>query len=272
MMWSKVTVVGLLMVTSAVHAEQPFFVFDNAFRNGETPDEQASVLKELGYDGICTRPKNASKQFYVAFDKQGVEISATYVVLSAESPDVPAEVVKHIESLKGRETIVWLALTNAGASDDTSVATIRKVCDLAKANGLSVVLYPHVNFRTDTVKRCERLRELANRPGLGISFNLCHFLYQNEDEKLEETLKSIAPNLKLVQVSGANCIPRDNPNMSQLILPLGEGDFDVGRVFRTLDEIGYEGPVSLQCYKIAQPAAEHLKTSMNAWRKYREQP
>jgi sugar phosphate isomerase/epimerase len=266
---SKMIVVGLLTVVSTVHAEQPFFALDNAFSNGESVQEQASILKELGYDGICTRPNAASPELYTAFDKLGLDISATYVVLSAEIADLPSNVVKHLESLKGRDTIVCLALTNVKASEVKSVAAIRMVCDHARANGLEVVLYPHAHFRTDTIQRCERLRKLAKRPGLGISFNLCHFLYQNEDERLEETLKSIAPNLKLVQLNGANRIPREKPQMSELILPLGEGTFDVGRVLRTLDEIGYEGPVSLQCYNIAQPATEHLKSSMNAWRKYR---
>ena len=56
MIWSKLTVVSLLMVASVVQAEQPFFVFDNAFSDVKSVQEQASILKELGYAGICTRP------------------------------------------------------------------------------------------------------------------------------------------------------------------------------------------------------------------------
>jgi sugar phosphate isomerase/epimerase len=144
--------------------------------------------------------------------------------------------------------------------------------DLASVNGLPVALYPHVGCRTSTVRECDRLRMLANRPGLGISFTLCHFLRQNEDEEMEETIRAIAPHLKLVQINGANDVPMNNTNWDELIKPLGEGNLDVGRVIRTLDAIGYTGPVNLQCYRVPPPAREHLSKSMKAWRKYHAQP
>jgi sugar phosphate isomerase/epimerase len=59
---------------------------------------------------------------------------------------------------------------------------------------------------------------------------------------------------------------------NELIKPLGAGDFDVGRVLRTLDEIGYTGPLNLQCYRIPLPAREHLEVSMRAWLRYHESP
>ena len=125
---------------------------------------------------------------------------ATYVVLPANGTALPEQVTKHIESLKGRGTMIWLGLSKADASDDKAVATIRKVCDLAKANDLEVALYPHVGFRSDTVERCEHLRKLADRPQLGISFKLCHFLAQNDDEKLEATIDTNVDQ----QIAGAN--------------------------------------------------------------------
>ena len=88
----------------------------------------------------------------------------------------------------------------------------------------------------------------------------------------KRVFSTIAPNLKLVQVSGANHVPPGDSSWSELIKPLGEGDFDVGRVFRTLAEIGYQGPVNLQCYQVPPPARAHLEQSMQAWRRYHEHP
>lgn len=256
----------------AATVDRKFFVFDNGLTDVASPEAQAALLAHLGYDGICIRPANTDDELLAAFDEHEIEISATYVVLDADVGKPPNALVEHMESLRGRDTIVWLALTNSGASEAAAVETIRRVCDLAAANGLEVVLYPHLNFHTDTVENSERLRRIANRSNLGISFTLCHFLAQTDEKKLEDTIRAIGPNLKLVQISGANQIPPGKPDWSQLILPLGEGNFDVGRVFRVLDEIGYTGPVNLQCYKIPQPAAKHLETSMNAWKSYHDQP
>ena len=75
-----------------------------------------------------------------------------------------------------------------------------------------------------------------------------------------------------MQINGANNVPVRTTDWDELIKPLGEGDLDVGRLIRTLDEIGYSGPVNLQCYRVPPPAREHLTQSMNAWRKYHAQP
>ena len=265
----KKGLIGILCLVCAVaQAERKFFVFDNGLQDVRSSEDQAKLLKKLGYDGICTRPAKCTPKLLAAFDKHKVTVAISYVTLGANSKTIPANIVTHIESLKGRETMIWLALTDANAPDKNAVSVIRQVCKLAKANGLETVLYPHVNFRTDTIARTEHLRKLADCPGLGISFNLCHFLAQNDPGKLDETLRSIAQNLKLVLLSGANRLDAPKPDWSQLILPLGEGNFDMHRVFQTLKEIAYDGPVALQCYQVPGPAATHLSKSMNAWRGY----
>lgn len=271
MLSMKLVLLWLAWLATA-RAERSFFVFDNGVVDVESVEDQAVLLKELGYDGICIRPAKASGELLAAFDKHGVAIMATYVILPVNIGEatLPQDVVDHIRMLKGRKTLVWLALTNINSTDVAAVGVIRNVCDLAKENGLDVVLYPHVSFRTGTVAECEHLRKLADRLNLGISFNLCHFLCQNDPATVEAAISSVAPHLKLVQISGANEMPPGKPDWNELIKPLGEGDFDMARVLRTLDETGYQGPVNLQCYKIPGPAARHLKISMDAWKKLNE--
>ncbi|MCU0751609.1 MAG: sugar phosphate isomerase/epimerase [Akkermansiaceae bacterium] len=261
-------IIALLALTGTLRAEREFCVFDNGLTDIKSAEEQATLLEKLGYEGICTRPAHATEDFFAAMDRHGIKISASYVVLPAkcsESP-LPPEIAGHLRKLKGRKSIVWLALTQPDASDEAAISVIRKVCDLAADSGLEVALYPHVGMLTSTTAACERLRKLADRPNLGVSFNLCHFLCQNDPAGLEATLKSVAPHLKLVQISGADEIPPGKPDWQRLIQPLGQGTFDTGRVIRTLDEIGYKGPVNLQCYQIKLPANRHLAASMKAWK------
>ncbi len=249
-------------------AVRPFFVFDNGLSDVATNAERAALLKELGYDGMCIRPANASGELFAAMESAGMKVWASYVVVPAkEDAAVPQEVAEHIRMLKGRDMKIWLSLTNEKADDQTAVRLIREVCDLAEASGLEVVLYPHVGFCTDTIQKCAMLADMAERKNLGLSFTLCHFLARNDGKELEATLRAFGPRLKLVQINGCDEIPPGKADWRRLIQPLGEGTFDVGRVIHCLDEIGYRGPVNLQCYQIKRPAREHLASSIQAWRK-----
>lgn len=220
------TIAAALAVIGAARADLAFSVFDNGLTDIKSVEEQAGVLEELGYDGICTRPAHASDELIAAMDRHGREISASYVVLPAQADgeDIPPDVVEHVRKLKGRGTIVWLSLINPKAKDEVAVSLIRKVCDLAAGNGLEVALYPHVGFRTNTVAECERLRKLAERPKLGVSFNLCHFLCQNDSADLETTIRSVAPHLKLVQISGGDALPPGKSRLAALDQAAGRRD------------------------------------------------
>lgn len=264
--------IALFALAGALFAEREFFVFDNGLTDLKSAEEQAALLKKLEYEGICTRPQNASEEFIAAMDRHGIKITATFVSLPATGgeQDLPANVHDHIRRMKDHKPLVWLAVQNQNASDDATVSLIRKVCDRSAESGLEVVLYPHVKFKIATGRDCERFRKLADRPNLGTSFSLCHFLCQEDAAGLEAELKLLAPHLKLIQISGADSIPPGHPDWAKLIQPLGQGSFDMTRVMRTLDAIGYKGPVNLQCYQIKQPAIQHLTTSMEAWKKLKK--
>ena len=262
-------IIALIALAGALRAERAFFVFDNGLTDIKSAGEQAALLQELGYDGICTRPQNGNQELLTAMDRHDIKVIATYVSIPAlgDGRSIPSDIEDHIRELKTRGTMVWLNILNKDAGDEATVSTIRRVCDVATGNGLEVVLYPHVGCKTSTSAECERLRKLAGRPNLGVSFSLCHFLCQNDAAELEATLKALAPHLKLVQISGADELPPGRPDWKRLIQPLGQGTFDMARIIRALDEMGYKGPVNLQCYQINQPARQHLATSIEAWKK-----
>ena len=256
-----------LLLSPLLHAERSLHALDNGLNDVKEPAAKAALLKKLGYGGFVTRP-SLSKAMADACKAEGLKVLATYVTIPAGN-EPPANLEKHFELIKEHQTIVWLSLTNpkgGQASDEEAAETARKVVDLAAKYDLKTCLYPHVNFHTATVKDCERVHKLADRPKLGLSLTLCHFLAQNPHKELEATLKRIAPKLMLVQVNGANQLEQHKTDWNQLIQPLGSGTFDVGRVLKTLDEIDYKGPVTLQCYGIKKPATEHLAASSAAWK------
>lgn len=256
-----------LFLSPLLHAERSLHALDNGLNDVKEPAAKAALLRKLGYGGFVTRP-SLSKEMADACKAEGLKVLATYVTIAAgEEP--PANLEKHFELISEHRTIVWLSLTNprnGKASDEQAAQTARKVTDLAAKYDLKTCLYPHVNFHTATVKDCERVHQLAGRPKLGLSLTLCHFLAQNPHAELESTLRRIAPKLMLVQINGAEQLVEPKADWKQLIQPLGSGSFDVGRVLKTLDEIDYRGPVTLQCFGIKKPATEHLAASFAAWK------
>ncbi len=266
MKFKLVMVLGFMAVLSA-RAERPFFAFDNGLTEIKSVEEQAKLLKELGYAGICTRPANCTDELLAAFDRHGVRIMASYVVLDADKAEVPAAIIAHFQRLKGRDTVIWLSLNNKKASIEAAAELTRNVCDKAAESGLQVVFYPHVGCLTERIPTCMQIMKLAERKNLGLSFTLCHFLAQNDHQQMEAMLREMGADLKLVLINGANEQPLPKADWNELIQPLGKGTLDLGRLFRTLDEIGYKGPLCLQCYKLPGSARDNLSASMEAYKK-----
>lgn len=246
----------------------PFFVLDNGLTDIKAPAEQASLLHRLGYDGICIRTGKDSDEFLAAFDQKDLKIWASYVTLAAEPElGIPPKIREHIEALKGRGTVIWLGITNRDARPEDAIRISKEICDLAASHGLTVALYPHTGFYTDTLRNCIALRQAVGHENLGLGFTLCHFLMQTDASELEALLTAAAPHLKLVQINGADAVPPGTAKWDRLIQPLGNGDFDIAKLFRLLDRLDYTGPIGLQCYKVPGPAETHLAQSMKAWKK-----
>ncbi len=253
------------LITTLVHSRE-FAPFDNGLNDFESYQDKVAALKELGYNGTTWRPGD-TQEFLIELDKADLQLYATYVVLRA-TPDgcpIPQVVMDEIRVLRGRNTVIWLTIVGE-TSDKIALEAIRTISTLAKTNDLRVALYPHYGFKIDTVATALQFTKLINESHVGVSFNLCHFLKQNDEADLEATLQSAAANLFLVSVNGADRGDTQSMNWDQLIQPLGEGSFDTSRALDLLDEINYKGPVLLQCYNIDQPDNVHLQRSMAAWK------
>ena len=87
--------------------------------------------------------------------------------------------------------------------------------------------------------------------------------------RLRPLLERAMPRLWAVSINGADEYD-DKPGWDHYIQPLDRGSFDVAGLLRTLDELGYKGPVGLQCFGIGGDARDHLARSMAAWRKIRQ--
>jgi sugar phosphate isomerase/epimerase len=254
--------------------QNPFFAMDTATKDAkhQSAESQAAMVKELGYAGIgCDIA--AMPSMLKAVEDCGLKLYAVYVGASVDptKPKYDARLKGVIETLKGRETLVWLFITggkpSANEEDARGVEIVREIADMAAESGLGVALYPHTGFWIERVEDAVRVAKKADRKNVGVTFNLCHWLMVDREESLLSLLKLAMPHLLVVTINGADSGGKD---WTTLIQTLDRGSFDMLGFLKTLKELGYGGPIGFQGYGIKGDAEENLKRTMSAWQLFSE--
>jgi sugar phosphate isomerase/epimerase len=248
----------------------PFFAMDTSVKDvrHQTFEAQVKMLKDLGYDGMDHTGVDNLQQKLDILDRHGLRLYAVYLDVWADKEKqwFNKELEKAAQLLRGRDVLLWVPIRSndfkpsSNKGDDQAIAIIQKLADIAAKNNLQVALYPHSFFYMQTVDDALRLVEKADRPNVGLTFNLCHWL-RVDNSDLEATLKKAAPHLYMVTINGADY----KGDWKQLIQPLDSGEFDVSNVITILKEIDYLGPIGLQGYGIGGDVQRNLKRSMSSW-------
>ena len=257
-----------------VQAANPFFALCIGTHDAKkrTPAEQAAMLEELGYDGMAHLWLKGLEERIRTLDEHGLKLFQVYlrVNLDPAKPKYDPSLPEAIKLLKGRGTILGLLVQGVPPSppvaDDRAVAILREIGEMAAGSGVRVALYPHTGDYVERVEDAVRLAKKVDRPNVGVMFNLCHCLKVDGPENIAARLEAAAPHLMVVTINGADL---DGENWDQLIQTLDRGTFDVGRFVKTLHDLGYTGPIGLQCYGVKGDKYENLKRSMGAWRDIR---
>lgn len=254
--------------------KNPFFVLDNGINDADHPtwEARAKTLAELGYDGIGPSGTAGVPDMLAAMDKHGLKVFALYVGanLDADKPKYDPKLPEVIQTLKGRPTFIWLYVLSAqhkrgtDEGDARAVEIVRELAELCRASGIGVALYPHTGFYVERVEDAVRVARKADRPNVGVTFNLCHWLKCDGPKDLQAKLDLARPYLKVVTINGADS---DGREWAQLIQPLDQGTFDNGALLAALREMGFQGPIGLQCYAVPGDKKENLRRSMAAWKK-----
>jgi sugar phosphate isomerase/epimerase len=259
----------------------PFFAMDTALRDGQprTAADQAALLKELGYQGFGTSGYPTEDEL-AAFEKKGLQVFNTFLTLSFDSakPELDPKLKALVPRLKGHNTALWLAIssiTNAGVTlkpsapegDEMVVRLLRPLADLCQSNGVNISFYPHTWFWLERVEDGLRLARKVDRPNVGATFNLCHWLKVEGGRDPRPVLKEALPRLTFVTLNGAEGGDTRKLGWDKLIQPLDAGTYDVAALMKSLRELGYQGPVGFQGYGIPGDSREILRRTMNGWRR-----
>jgi sugar phosphate isomerase/epimerase len=238
-----------------------------AYEFGEiSPQQQAGFTREYGFEGTVFDHAQHMPERLQALDEAHLQLFFLWLTVDISSGQIKYEpgMEAAIEALKGRGTVVWVAIQGEGAgAEERTIQAVNRISDLASRSNLRVALYPHFGFYLARFKDVVRVAERAGRSNVGVTFNLCHELRSGFDPQFSQILDNAMPRLYGVTINGAD---RQGQDWNTLIQPLGRGDYDVGALVRTITRAGYRGPFGIQCYGLKGDPGVYLKQSMAAWR------
>jgi sugar phosphate isomerase/epimerase len=253
----------------------PFFAMDTGTnRKIFSAAEQAQILEELGYDGLGYTGLSGINEMIEELEKRNLKMFTTYLGVSID-PDgrkYDAGLPETIKQLKGKDVLLWLTVNSRQFKpsdtdgDPYAVEVIREIADMAEPAGLKIALYPHITSWVERVDDAVRVVKKVNRKNVGATFNLCHWLKVEGGKNMKPLMESAMPYLFLVTINGADSGDTEDMNWDRLIQPLDSGSFDTHLFLKTLNELGYNGPIGLQHYGIKGDARHNLERSMNGWR------
>lgn len=262
--------------------DNTFYVFNNGVRTllncPESYEDQAKLVKRLGYEGIGGHSAVNYYELRAALDKFELDLPEMYYPMNI----VDGEITYH-DDLKNmlihsRDRNLLLALhlhadtsvNNRDKGDSLFAESIRDLADFASPLNVKIAIYPHVNFYCETVEHAIKIAKLCERENVGIIYNLCHLLKAEGEEGWEQKALDALPWLFMVGINGADTGDTKNMVWNRLIQPLGEGTFDTYQLVKLFKDNGYNGKFGLQCYNIQQDCETALAKSIQTWESYKE--
>jgi hypothetical protein len=231
--------------------------------------QQASFAQEYGFEGTVFDHAQQIPERLRAVDEAHLQLFFLWLTVDISNGQIKYDpgTEAAIQALKGRGTVVWLAIQRndaaADGAEERAIQAIGRISSLASQSNLRVALYPHYDFHLARFRDVVRAAERVQRSNVGVTFNLCHELRSGFDPEFHQLLEQAIPRLYGVTLNGADRRGRD---WDTLIQPLGRGDYDVAALVRTFTGAGYRGPFGIQCYGLKGDPGTYLKQSMAAWR------
>jgi sugar phosphate isomerase/epimerase len=267
----------LVLVNAAGAADKnayPFFPFCIDWHDAKKRsfEQQAEMLKSLGYDGVGHIWLDKVAERLKTLDAAGLTLYqiTMNVDVAPGKPPYEARFKDVLKLVKGRNMQFALLVNGMKPSDPSvdphAVKILREMSDLAQDSGAQLLLYPHLGSWIERIEDSIRVADKVDRPNVGVMFNLCHWLRVDKQRDYKPLLKQAMPRLWAISINGADQFD-EKPGWDHYIQSLDRGSFDVGGLLKTLKELGYKGPIGLQCYGIGGDAREHLARSMAAWQK-----
>ncbi len=275
-------VVNLTMACFAQVKElnNPFYCFGNAMSLPNAPksfEEQAALVKKIGYNAISGSGVENYFEFRKALDQEGLKLPEIYIELNIDQGIALGEtkLKKIIRDSKDRDLLITLPISsklyknNQLEGDVKLVEILTDLADYAAVYHVKLAIYPHFSNYCESIDHALKIASMAGRSNIGIVFNLCHFLKVEGQDKIEAAVTKAMPYLMMVSICGADSGDTKNMDWNRLIQPLGSGSFNTYDFVKLVKDKGYNGIVGLQCYNIKVDAQAALFQSLATWKSFK---
>lgn len=139
--------------------------------------------------------------------------------------------------------------TSSALYRDT-IAVAREICDHAAGNGQSV----HLETGQETADGLLQFLGDVNRPNLFINFDPANMILYGTGEPIA-ALKKVGKYVRSVHCKDGKWAKNPGQEWGQEV-PLGQGDVGMENYLRTLREIGYTGPLTIEREIPQEPARQ----------------
>ena len=235
---------------------------------GQSLETRLKWARQAGFHAQHEIGINHPAKMVKAYEQAGMHLAAVYLYLDADTGKLPDGFARAVEVLKTQKPQIWLAFNGTRTPehrwDERVVGIIREAADVAAKHDMQVVLYPHYHFYAPTVADVVRLADKAERPNVGVAFNLCHFLRAEPGADWKGTLKLAGDRLMAVTLTGADVGGAD---WSTLIQPLDQGDFPLRELLAYLKQTGFSGTLGIQDFGVPGAPLDTLSRSHKAYQK-----
>ncbi len=209
-----------------------------------SPEERVAMLKKLGfkkyaYDWRAEHLPTFDREV-TELQKAGIELTAIWFPanLGADAQALLAVVKKH--KLK---TQLWITMGDPGGKKhkdkvEAAAKVIRPIAEEADKLGCTVALYNHGGWFGEPENQLVIIDDLKLK-NVGIVYNQHHG--HDHLDRFPELLKKMLPHLYVLNLNG---MVKDGEKLGQKILPLGQGDLDLG-LLKVVVASGYKGPIGI---------------------------
>ncbi len=209
-----------------------------------SPEERVAMLKKLGfkkyaYDWRAEHLPTFDREV-VELQKAGIELSAIWFPanLGADAQALLAVVKKH--KLK---TQLWITMGEPGGKEqkdkvEAAAKIVRPIAEEAEKLGCTVALYNHGGWFGEPENQLAIIDHLKLK-NVGIVYNQHHG--HDHLDRFPELLKKMLPHLYVLNLNG---MVKDGEKLGKKILPLGQGDLDLG-LLKVVVASGYKGPIGI---------------------------
>lgn len=231
----------------------------------------ASLAAEAGLDGIevtVRRPHldrdagpDAARQLGSDIRALGLDVLAygSYFGSRGRCTQDDAEAdVALAEALDAPLLRVWAEPDEDQPGVEPVVDGIRRIAQLARPRGITIVVERHNGSLADTPERIEKLLAAVDEPNVALNYQALDFLPPDDYRSQAEDAHRLMPHARYVHLKNYRT-PESGSGNTLPWAPLADGTIDYEPVLKEIAGSGFDGPASIEFLATdARPPAERL--------------